>query len=84
MTPKTANHHNIGDSVEWTSPGTQWSSCDTQRCVSGIHADHNVETRENDLVSTINPQKLFPKSSSSQRVTGVDTLEESDKNNALD
>ena len=46
--------------VDGTSPGTQWSRCDTQRNGSGIHVDHNVETREHDSVSTTNRQKYVP------------------------
>ena len=45
--------------VDETSLGTEWSRC-AQRNVSGIHADHNVETLEHDSASTTNPQKLLP------------------------
>ena len=70
--------------VGGTSPGTQCSRCDTQRNVSGIHADRNVETLEHDSVSTTNPQKLVAKVViESTRVTGVDQLEEPDENNVL-
>ena len=63
-TPKTAIHHNIGDAgnttINGTSSGTQWSSCDTRRNGSGIHGDDNVETREHESVRTTNPSKSVP------------------------
>ena len=69
--------------MDGTSPATQWSRRGTKRNGSGVQFDDNVETCEHDSVITTNSSKVVPEVVvEATRVTGVDTLEESDKDNA--